>query len=84
MDNNPPRPSEALPRPKELEEKAATRGSRTGKSARRKREAWQRWVFAQEENAGRFADPESVPFIRPDGSARAKLRLPRVKPWAPR
>ena len=80
MDDNPPRPAENLPRPKELAPR--TRGARAGKSARRKREAWQRWVFAQEENSGRFADPDSVPFLRPDGSTRPKLRLPRVKPWS--
>ena len=63
-------------------DKPRTRGARAGKSARRKREAWQRWVFAQEENSGRFADPDSVPFLRPDGSTGPKLRLPKVKPWS--
>ena len=82
MDNNPPRPAENLPKPKELADKPRTRGARAGKSARRKREAWQRWGFAQEENSGRFADPDSVPFLRPDGSTRPKLRLPKVKPWS--
>ena len=80
MDDNPPRPAETLPRPKELAPR--TRGARAGKSARRKREAWQRWIFQQEENFGRFADPDSVPFLRPDGTTRPKLRLPRVKPWS--
>ena len=83
MDNNPPRPSETLPRPKELTDKSSTRGARAGKSARRKREAWQRWVFAQEENSGRLTDPDSVPFLT-DPPSRSfvclKLSLgPRVR-----
>ena len=82
MDNNPPRPPEALPKSKELEEKSATRGSKAGKSARREREAWQRWIFAQEEGSARFADPESVPFKRPDGTYKAKLRTPAASSQA--
>ena len=58
------------------------RGSRAGKSARRKRQAWQRWVFSESEGSDLHFDPDAVPFRRPDGTSRAVLRLPAVKPWS--
>ena len=54
------------------------RGSPRGASERLGRGGFSR----RRRNSGRFADPDSVPFLRPDGSTRPKLRLPKVKPWS--
>ena len=56
------------------------RGSRAGKSARRKRQAWQRWVFSQSEGSDLYSDPDAVPFRRPDGTSREKRKSLRFNP----
>ena len=66
MDNNPPRPAENLPRPKELTDKPRTRGIRSGKAAQRKRKAYLR--FALELNPD--LSPDEVLIVHADGSRR--------------
>ena len=75
MDNNPPREEELLPRP------LGTRGTRAGKSAQRKRKAYQAYIFQRDQDLGIYTNPSEVPFRRPDGSTRAVVRRPESAPF---